>query len=139
MSAHTLLRGSRPSDTFYKDYEVNVVSTSNGNRAVTLDRVATKLKLTVTDEVKAECAEVAVEPVAWYYGWDYVNGAPARSRRRVVAVPANLVGSGTVGGGDIWTKWQYRMDYGRDGEREDSRACGDWYGDDGVPFKANRT
>ena len=85
----------RPSDTFYKDYEVNVVSTSNGNRAVTLDRVATKLKLTVTDEVKAECAEVAVEPVAWYYGWDYVNGAPVAQQQteRVVAVPANLVGT----------------------------------------------
>jgi hypothetical protein len=85
----------RPSDTFYKDYEVNVVSTSNGNRAVTLDRVATKLKLTVTDEVKAECAEVDVEPVAWYYGWDYVNGAPVAQQQteRVVAVPANLVGT----------------------------------------------
>ena len=85
----------RPSDTFWKDYEVNVVSTSNGNRAVTLDRVATKLKLTVTDEVKAECAEVAVEPVAWYYGWDYVNGAPVAQQQteRVVAVPANLVGT----------------------------------------------
>jgi hypothetical protein len=85
----------RPSDTFYKDYDVNVVITSNGNRAVTLDRVATKLKLTVTDEVKAECAEVAVEPVAWYYGWDYVNGAPVAQQQteRVVAVPANLVGT----------------------------------------------
>ena len=85
----------RPSDTFYKDYEVNVVSTSNGNRAVTLDRVATKLKLTVTDEVKAECAEVAVEPGTWYYGWDYVNGAAVAQQQteRVVAVPANLVGT----------------------------------------------
>lgn len=85
----------RPSDTFWKDYEVNVVSTSNGNRAVTLDRVTTKLKLTVTDEVKMECAEVAVEPVAWYYGLDYVNGAPVAQQQteRVVAVPANLVGT----------------------------------------------
>ena len=92
VGAHSIV-WEKPSDTFYKDYEVNVVSTSNGNRAVTLDRVATKLKLTVTDEVKAECAEVAVEPVAWYYGWDYVNGAPVAQQQteRVVAVPANLV------------------------------------------------
>ena len=94
VGAHSIT-WERPSDTFWKDYEVNVVSTSNGNRAVTLDRVATKLKLTVTDEVKAECAEVAVEPVAWYYGWDYVNGAPVAQQQtvRVVAVPANLVGT----------------------------------------------
>ena len=94
VGAHSIT-WEKPSDTFWKDYEVNVVSTSNGNRAVTLDRVATKLKLTVTDEVKAECAEVAVEPVAWYYGWDYVNGAPIAQQQteRVVAVPANLVGT----------------------------------------------
>ena len=94
VGAHSIT-WERPSDTFWKDYEVNVVSTSNGNRAVTLDRVATKLKLTVTDEVKAECAEVAVEPVTWYYGWDYVNGAPVvqQQTERVVAVPANLVGT----------------------------------------------
>ena len=94
VGAHSIT-WERPSDTFWKDYEVNVVSTSNGNWAVTLDRVATKLKLTVTDEVKAECAEVAVEPVAWYYGWDYVNGAPVAQQQteRVVAVPANLVGT----------------------------------------------
>ena len=94
VGAHSIT-WERPSDTFYKDYDVNVVSTSNGNRAVTMDRVATKLKLTVTDEVKAECAEVAVEPCAWYYGWDYVNGAPVAQQQteRVVAVPANLVGT----------------------------------------------
>ena len=94
VGAHSIV-WEKPSDTFWKDYEVNVVSTSNGNRAVTLDRVATKLKLTVTDEVKAECAEVAVEPLAWYYGWDYVNGAPVAQQQteRVVAVPANLVGT----------------------------------------------
>ena len=63
---------AKPSDTFYKDYEVNVVATSNGNRAVTLDRVATKLKLTITDEIPATCAEVGVTPATWYYGWNYV-------------------------------------------------------------------
>ena len=34
------LTWEKVSDTFYKDYEVNVVATSNGNRAVTLERVA---------------------------------------------------------------------------------------------------
>ena len=49
-------------DTFWKDYEVSVVSTSNGNRAVTLDRVVTKLRLTVNDEVPATCAQLSVTP-----------------------------------------------------------------------------
>lgn len=132
----------RPSDTFYKDYEVNVVSTSNGNRAVTLDRVATKLKLTVTDEVKAECAEVAVEPVAWYYGWDYVNGAPVAQQQteRVVAVPANLVGTTGqlvvnifgLSGGTEWT-----TDVTVSARTAEHAVIGTATMTD-VPFKANR-
>jgi hypothetical protein len=86
---------AKPSDTFYKDYEVNVVATSNGNRAVTLDRVATKLKLTITDEIPATCAEVGVTPATWYYGWNYVDGTPTASQQteRMVAVPANVIGT----------------------------------------------
>ena len=50
--AHTITFGS-VRDTFWKRYDVSVVATSNGNRAVTLDRVVTKLRLTFTDEVPA--------------------------------------------------------------------------------------
>lgn len=67
---------SRVLDTFYKDYEVDVVSTSNGNRAVTLDRVATKLRLTFTDFLPADAAVVKVSPHSWYYGLNYKTGAP---------------------------------------------------------------
>jgi len=84
-----------PRDTYWKDYTVDVVSTSNGNRAVTLDRVATKLKITVNDEVPATCASISFTPSQWYYGWDYVAGTPALSRNteRVVTVPASYVGT----------------------------------------------
>ena len=82
-------------DTYWKDYAVDVVSTSNGNRAVTLDRVATKLKITVNDEVPATCASISFTPSQWYYGWDYVAGTPALSRNteREVTVPASYVGT----------------------------------------------
>lgn len=93
-SSH-LLTWERPSDTFWKDYDVNVVSTSNGNRAVTLDRVVTRLRLSMTDEVPANCATLAVTPNVWYYGWDYVAGVPAaqQHRERSVQVPASYVGT----------------------------------------------
>ena len=141
VGAHSIT-WERPSDTFWKDYEVNVVSTSNGNRAVTLERVATKLKLTVTDEVKAECAEVAVEPVAWYYGWDYVNGAPVAQQQteRVVAVPANLVGTSgqlavTIFGLSGSTEWT--MDVTVSARTSEHAVIGTATMTD-VPFKANR-
>lgn len=84
-----------PRDTFWKDYAVDVLSTSNGNRAVTLDRVATKLKVTVTDEVPTGCKAVKVTPERWYYGWDYVNGVAVASQQteRSVAVPESYAGT----------------------------------------------
>lgn len=84
-----------PRDTFWKDYDVEVVSTSNGNRAVTLDRVATKMKIVVNDEVPATCKAVTVTPERWYYGWDYVGGAAIVSQQteRRVTVPESYIGT----------------------------------------------
>lgn len=77
-------------DTFWKDYEVNVVSTSNGNRAVTLDRVVTKLRLTFTDEIPAAANSISIVPHTWYYGIDYLTGQPASVRTdasTVITIP----------------------------------------------------
>ena len=93
---HTIVWGS-PRDTFWKDYAVEVVSTSNGNRAVTLDRVATKLRVVVADEVPTGCATVTVTPDRWYYGLDYMTGdaVSAQKKERSVTVPATF--AGTIG------------------------------------------
>lgn len=84
-----------PRDTFWKDYEVTVVSTSNGNRAVTLDRVATKLRLTINDEVPANCASVSVMPSTWYYGINYITGdaVSAQRKERIVQMPSSYIGT----------------------------------------------
>lgn len=63
-------------DTFWQDYEVSVVSTSNGNRAVTLDRVVTKLSLAFTDAISASAATINFTPATWYYGLNYKAGEP---------------------------------------------------------------
>lgn len=93
-AAHTVT-WEKPSDTFWSDYEVTVTGTSNGNRAVTLDRVATRLKVTVLDEIPQGCSAIAVKPSVWYYGLDFVTGeAVSQTQRdRVVTVPASYVGT----------------------------------------------
>ena len=63
-------------DTFWKDYEVSVVSTSNGNRAVTLDRVVTKLMLAFTDAISNDAFSINFTPATWYYGLNYKTGEP---------------------------------------------------------------
>lgn len=93
-AAHTVTWAT-PRDTFWKDYEVDVVSTSNGNRAVTLDRMVTRLRLSVEDEIREGCSSIAVMPDLWYYGLDYMTGDAVAGQRteRVVSVPTALVGT----------------------------------------------
>lgn len=102
-----------PRDAFWKDYEVNVVSTSNGNRAVTLDRVATKLRVIIDDVVPNNLSKVVVTPDRWYYGIDYTTGeaVSAQKKDRSVSVPANMIGTTGelsvsifgISGADEWT------------------------------------
>lgn len=85
----------RVSDTFWLDEQVNVTQTSTSNRSVTLNRVATKLKVTIKDEVPADCAQLTLTPSVWYYGLDYLNGLAIGSsnKTRTVTVPASYVGT----------------------------------------------
>lgn len=82
-------------DTFWKDYEVEVVNTTNGNRAVTLDRVITKFKATITDEIPAALASVTVAPATWYRTLDYLTGEPVEGAAyaSTINVPASYVGT----------------------------------------------
>lgn len=63
-------------DTFYKDLSLNVIATSNGSQAVTLDRVITKLRLTLEDAIPATASTVNITPASWHYGIDYTTGQP---------------------------------------------------------------
>ena len=83
--AHTITFGN-VRDTFWKRYDVSVVATSNGNRAVTLDRVVTKLRLTFTDEVPATANSISIVPHTWYYGLDYTTGQPASAQTDAATV-----------------------------------------------------
>ena len=91
----SVITWSSVKDTFWKDYEVDVVSTSNGNRAVTLDRVVTKLKLTAIDEVPTGCASVTITPATWYYGLDYTTGQPSAAQTKdvMINVPSSYIGT----------------------------------------------
>lgn len=91
---HTIVWGT-PRDAFWTDYEVEVVKTSNGNRAVTLDRVATKLQITINDEIPTGCSTITVTPDKWYYGIDYVTGEAVSNQKkdRTITVPESLIGT----------------------------------------------
>lgn len=91
----TEITWAQPSDTFWKAVSVNVGSSSSSVVPVTLDRVATKLRVAVTDEVPEGVAQICVMPEVWWYGIDYVTGAAILSQEieRSVAVPASYIGT----------------------------------------------
>ncbi len=86
-------------DTFWKDYVVEVVSTSNGNRAVTLDRIVTKLTLKFTDAVSANASTINFTPSSWYYTLNYKTGEPTTATASLTAstsVPGSYIGNTDV-------------------------------------------
>lgn len=95
-TANKTIVWSKVADTFWKDYEVNVVATSNGNRAVTIDRAVTKLRLTVTDVIADGAATFNISPHTWYYGLNYQTGAPVSAHTDgviTINIPANMIGA----------------------------------------------
>lgn len=133
----------KPSDTFWKDYEVTVVATSNGNRAVTLDRVATRLRVVINDEVPTGTAKLSLTPATWYYGLNYQTGEPAVAQQgteRSVSVPASYIGTSGqlvmsifgLSGAEEWT-----TDVSVTAKDGDDNVVGQAT-ITGAPFKANR-
>lgn len=84
-------------DTFWQDYEVTISRTSDTDHDVTLDRVVSKLKVTVNDRIPEGFAKLIIEPAKWYYGLDYTDGSMAwESNDEIsVSIPSNYIG--TVG------------------------------------------
>ena len=133
---------TRVLDTFYKDYEVNVVSTSNGNRAVTLDRIVTKLRLGFTDAIAENAATFNITPTKWYYGWDYINATPADAKVNqtiTVNIPASEIGSTstTVNIYSFNTSSQVTTNITLNSKDADGNVIGQATIAD-VPFKSNR-
>ena len=99
--------------TFWKDYEVTVVSTSNGNRAVTLDRVVTRFRATITDAIPTDCASITITSASWYTGLNYQTGTPVTAvtdYTTVINIPGSYIGQINTSlslfgfsGADQWT------------------------------------
>lgn len=93
--AHTVT-WTKPSDTFYKSITIDVQPSSAARQQVTLERVATRLRLTLTDEVPANAASVTIAPERWYTGLDYLSGEPSEAvtgYTSTVALPESVRGT----------------------------------------------
>ena len=92
---HTLTF-TKVSDTFWKDYELTITGgTASGSRAVSLDRIVTKLKVVFSDAIPTSAATFNVTPAAWHYGFDYTTGNPTATTSNqtiAITIPNTIIG-----------------------------------------------
>lgn len=96
-SGHVITWG-KVSDTFWSKCEVDV-SKDMGVQNVSLERVVTMLKLTVTDKIQENAASIVAVPGSWYYGLDYLTGDAAsvvNGKETKVDVPAGMIGKENI-------------------------------------------
>lgn len=88
---------SKPSDTFWQSTTLNIQPQTSTNQSVSLQRVATRLRISVADEIPATLTSIGVTPSHWYYGLDYTTGEATDDRQteRTVNVPSSY--AGTIG------------------------------------------
>lgn len=87
---------AKPSDTYWATASVSVAPSSDASQSVTLTRIATRLRITVNDEIPANAATFTVTPSQWYYGINYTTGTGVGLQEnypRPVTIPANYIGT----------------------------------------------
>lgn len=91
----TTISWAKPSDTFWQNVILNIEPQTSTNQSVVLQRVVTRLRIAVTDEVPANLKTLSVTPATWYYGIDYTTGDAVNSQStpRVITVPSSYVGT----------------------------------------------
>jgi len=101
-----------PSDTFYKAIALEVDANTEAAQAVTLQRVSTRLSITINDALPSDIATISLEPSNWFYAIDYTDGTAAGAQQQgyTFNIPSSM--SGTSGntlsfyGMSDATEWQ---------------------------------
>lgn len=135
---------TKPLDTFYKDFQITVSAGTSSAHNVTLERVVTRLRVTVADEIPAGIASITVTPTTWYYGVDYLTGGPAAAQAsapRTIAIPESKVGTTgstnvSIYGFSSATEWT--TDVSVVARNQSNEVIGT-ANITGSPFKANRS
>ena len=85
----------KPSDTFWAKSTLTITPTTATSQSVELQRVATKLKITITDEVPATLSKLTITADTWHSGINALTGEPtaAAARTSTISVPASYVGT----------------------------------------------
>ena len=86
---------AKPSDTFWKAVAMTVTPQTANSQSVELQRVATRLKINITDEVPTSLASLSITADTWHCGIDAKSGQPtaATARTSNITVPTSYQGT----------------------------------------------
>ena len=81
-------------DTFWAVDGMTVSTDDSTTKTITLDRVACRARLSITDEIPTGAAKVTFTPSHWYYGINYQTGAAVGDNQSAIAVniPSSYIG-----------------------------------------------
>lgn len=91
-----VIEWQQPSDTFWSKLHLTIGSGDASEVSAVLERVATRLRIIVTDDVPNGVADITVNPSEWFYGLDVISGAAVimkKSYPRVIDVPMTYIGT----------------------------------------------
>ena len=85
----------KPSDTFWSKTTLTVTPQTATAQSVELQRVATNLKIAITDEVPATLSKLTITADTWHSGINALTGEPteAAARTSTISVPASYIGT----------------------------------------------
>ena len=85
----------KPSDTFWAKTTLTVTPQTATSQSVELQRVATRLRISVTDEVPATLSKLTITADNWHSGINALTGDPtaAAARTSTISVPASYIGT----------------------------------------------
>ena len=85
----------KPSDTFWQNVILNLTPQTATAQTVELQRVATRLRISIIDEVPATLSKLSVTADSWHNGLDALTGEPteAISRTATINVPSSYAGT----------------------------------------------
>jgi len=94
--ANNTISWTKPSDTFWKNYQMTVSDDSSSTHSITLERVVTRLRVIVLDTLQPGAVTASVRPSTWYYGFNFQTGAPAfmsSSVTNTINIPSDRIGT----------------------------------------------
>ena len=92
--ADSIITWTKPGDTFFTADTINIQPQGNKSVTLHLSRIATRLRVSISDEIPADFAQLGIA-AAWYYGINAKSGEATgeQSTERTIAIPASYAGT----------------------------------------------